>query len=218
MFPRHILNNHPARLVIRPIKTAHCMYAYVKNGTSDIDFCVCLTCKKGALEDGHGVTTTRWSTRHSTKTSCKLHHVSALNAFKQSIGVSIDISVAIATPPVCTEDVFNKFWREVRHKTTRTEFMDFIESNTKAMATLCDSDEEEEYIFCGKELLIQLIDAAAANYKELRNCKIHIKNLEETVETQTKRIDDLETVIKKHTEEINMLKAQIQERSVAMNQ
>lgn len=217
MFPRHILNNHPEQLVIRPIKTAHCMYAYVKNGTTDIDFCVCLTCKKGALEDGHGVTTTRWATRHSTKLSCKLHHVAALNAFKHSIGVSVDISAAPAPTPACTEEVFNKFWREVRHKTTRTEFMDFIESNAKAMATLCDSDEEEEYIFCGKELLIQLIDTAAANYRELRKCKIHIMQLEETVESHAKRIDDLETAIKKHTEEINILKAQMQEMSAAMN-
>jgi hypothetical protein len=67
-----------------------------------------------------------------------------------------------------------------------------VEQNAEALATLCDSDEEEPYVFSGKDLLLQLIDAAVGNTREIKKQSAKIQHLEETVELHTSRIAQLE--------------------------
>ena len=83
--------------------------------------------------------------------------------------------------------------------------MEFVESNAKAAATLCDSDEEEPYVFSGKDLLIQLIDASAGQRRDLNKCKTRVGQLENTVEEQKSRIEHLEDTCAMLKEQIKYL-------------
>ena len=202
MFPRHIVNKHPGKMILRPIPSDHCLYAYVKDGAKEIEFCVCLTCKKGTIEDYTGVNSTRWITLHSRSKPCKENHVVALGRIKAYIAAHGPVS---ATPhPTSTlpkshtcaviseESVLNSFWTTAKSTACRRELMEFVETNAKAAASLSDSDDEDSYVFSGKDLLIRLIDTAIGRNRDLNKCKGRISNLEETVETQAGRIEHLE--------------------------
>lgn len=220
MFPRHILNKHPEKLIVRPIPSDHCLYAYVKNGVKEIDFCVCLTCKKGTIEDTAGINSTRWLTLHSRSNPCKENHVAAVGRIKAYIATHNTItvgpppvtSVVVPTPapihtcPTVSEDkVFDSFWNKAKSTVGRRELMEFVESNAEAAATLCDSDEEEPYIFSGKDLLLQLIDASAGQRRDLNKCKTRVGQLENTVEEQKSRIEHLEDTCAMLKEQIKYL-------------
>ena len=218
MFPRHILNKHPEKLIVRPIPSDHCLYAYVKNDVKEIDFCVCLTCKKGTIEDTVGVNSTRWLTIHSRSKPCKENHVAAVGRIKAYIATHNTIPVGplpttpvVPAPPshtcptVSEDKVFDSFWNKAKSTASRRELMEFVESNAKAAATLCDSDEEEPYVFSGKDLLIQLIDASAGQRRDLNKCKTRVGQLENTVEEQKSRIEHLEDTCAMLKEQIKYL-------------
>ena len=221
MFPRHILNKHPEKLIVRPIPSDHCLYAYVKNGVKEIDFCVCLTCKKGTIEDTVGINSTRWLTLHSRSKPCKENHVAAVGRIKAYIATHNTITVgapAHICPTVSEDNVFDSFWNKAKTTASRREMMDFVESNAEAAATLCDSEEEEPYVFSGKDLLLQLIDASAGQRRDVNKCKTRIGLLENTVEDQKSRIENLEDTCAMLKEQIKYLTASHEELKLLHSQ
>lgn len=233
MFPRHILNKHPEKLVVRPIPSDHCLYAYVKNDGKEIDFCVCLTCKKGTIEDTAGVNSTRWLTLHSRSKLCKENHIAAVGRMKAYIATHNTVTVGapeavpppppppapIHTCPTVSEDkVFASFWNKAKSTAGRREMMDFIESNAEAAATLCDSEEEEPYVFSGKDLLLQLIDASVGQKRDLNKCTTRIGHLENTIEDQKSRIENLEDTCAMLKEQIKYLTASHEELKLLHSQ
>jgi hypothetical protein len=80
--PAHMLTAHPAEMRIKPFNTGHCVYAAV----GEMDFCLCLTCKKGFIGDGSEPNQQRWITLHGKNAECRSAHAAALASFNQATG------------------------------------------------------------------------------------------------------------------------------------
>jgi hypothetical protein len=91
--PAHMLTAHPADIRIKPLNNSHCIFA----AAGQMEFCVCLTCKKGFVGDGSEPNQQRWITMHGNKTMCRSAHAVALNTFKQDYH---SLPVAHTTPPI----------------------------------------------------------------------------------------------------------------------
>lgn len=219
LFPRHIVNKHPEKLVIRPIPSDHCLYAYIKKGKKEIDICVCLTCKKGTIEDHTVSNSARWVTLHSRSKACRDNHKAALAHIKAYVSshvsteeaappapvVAPTITPPVHTCPVVSEDtVLDTFWRSAKATESRRELMNFVESNAHALATL-DSDDDESDRLSGKDFLLQLIDTAIGRNKDLNKYKSRVLQLENTVDTQSSRIEQLEDTCAMLKEQIKYL-------------
>lgn len=184
LFPRHIISKHPEKLIVRPIPSDHCLYAYIKDGKKEIDICVCLTCKKGTIEDHAVANSARWVTLHARSKACRDNHKAALAHIKAYISshVSTDAPVVVASThvsPIVSEDkVLDSLWRSAKATASRRELMDVVESNAEAMASL----DDESYEFSGKDLFLQLIDTAIGRNRDLNKYKQRVDTLEETVE------------------------------------
>jgi hypothetical protein len=77
-----MLKHHPSDIILSNISSNHCVFASIETPTKSLDFCVCLTCRKGFLGDvmtSHG---SRWFNKHATNEECRASHKSALTAFK----------------------------------------------------------------------------------------------------------------------------------------
>lgn len=77
--PAHILTNHPTDICIKITTNGHSIYA----SAGDLDFYVCLTCKKGCLMDDFSHNKSRWVTLHERKKDCRAVHQTALEALRQ---------------------------------------------------------------------------------------------------------------------------------------
>jgi CII-binding regulator of phage lambda lysogenization HflD len=82
--------------------------------------------------------------------------------------------------------------------------MNFVESNAHALATL-DSDDDESDRLSGKDFLLQLIDTAIGRNKDLNKYKSRVLQLENTVDTQSSRIEQLEDTCAMLKEQIKYL-------------
>jgi hypothetical protein len=79
--PAHILKHHIGHIQLDTIQHDHCISGHVVNGTNNISFAVCLTCKKGTVEnitEGNGL---RWMSLHSKKDACRAAHTAAYSVF-----------------------------------------------------------------------------------------------------------------------------------------
>jgi T5orf172 domain len=83
--PDHLITHHAKEIRFGSLKSDHCIHAFVMNEKEKIDFCVCLSCRKGALGEGIVSNSSRWVSLHSSKIDCKKAHQTKLAEFKDSL-------------------------------------------------------------------------------------------------------------------------------------
>jgi hypothetical protein len=159
------------------------------------------------MDDGLNSSSSRWVTIHSRNHECKAAHSAAITLLKAHHSshvspVESSTSAVYAPPPLPIVDptitetsVLDAFWNSAKMKQDRREVMGRVEQNAEALATLCDSDEEEPYVFSGKDLLLQLIDTAVGNTREIKKQGDKIQHLEDTVDLHAGRIAQLEATV-----------------------
>ena len=213
LFPRHILNKHPEKLVVRPIPSDHCLYAYINHGKKETDICVCLTCKKGTIEDHAVANSARWVTLHARSKVCRDNHKAALTHIKAYVSshasteptasttTSITVTPAHVCPIVSEDNVLDSFWRSAKEIDSRRELLEFVESNAMTMASL----DDETYEFSGKDLFLKVIDTAIGRNRDLNKYRQRVENLEETLEMQSSRVEQLEDTCATLKEQIRYL-------------
>jgi len=94
--PGHLITCHPHEIHVTPILSEHCIYAYTKVDDIELNFCVCLTCKKGTLSDGCESNGSRWVSLHAGKDECRGAHSKALEHFMKKSSSKKHVSITLS--------------------------------------------------------------------------------------------------------------------------
>jgi hypothetical protein len=98
-FPDHVINKHPEKIHLIPKEYTHYIHAYIHHEGKTIEFCACLTCKKGTPHVPHYRHGARWAGIHAKNTECETNHTAMLEEFKKICILDAPAPVTIIEPP-----------------------------------------------------------------------------------------------------------------------
>ena len=215
--PAHILTHHAEKIDLRPVQPTHCLNGVVRHGKQELNFSVCLTCKKGTAQhsgEGHGL---RWMSLHEKKASCRAAHAAAMTAF-----IAKQVTAKAATPPTedpvppSTSSSVAALWDECKKNKKMTAIVAQLEKKVTDMSEEFDDDpcfrpEEgfKEAIYNAVGLTRQVDEAKQEMDELVMKHDEEIGKLTWTVREQGKRIQVLETVNTNLSIEVSSLREQI---------
>ena len=103
-----------------------------------MDFCVCLTCKKGFVGDGSEPNQQRWITMHGKSAGCRAAHTAALAAFRQATGQQ---SAPAPPPQQHIQYGIDALWDECKADTRLRPVMTEVEEFCREMDDMFDPKE-----------------------------------------------------------------------------
>jgi hypothetical protein len=140
------------------------MYAYVLNKKEEVGFCVCLTCKKGIMEDGFTSQGTKWVSTHANKSDCKKAHKQLLAEFKQKIGSIIPPPTVIVQAPISNS--VSALWDKLKIMPQLSPFMKDIETACQEYYEF-DSENEGSFVFDAAEGFERTVRSSIGDRKEI---------------------------------------------------
>lgn len=185
-FPRHAITSHLKAVHFCRVQFDHCAYLYLKNGKKELEFVVCLSCRKGTTSDPSTGNGSRWVSRHAVSAACKSAHPSAFLAFKKqceeeaiaAAGAALTVSTCASEPhtkPTVSPTAALDVWEKCKqNKRVVGAFLE-VEERLKEAAIVEEPDEGEdpaetsvergEYVFDPMEGFI-CVAAAAIDFKK----------------------------------------------------
>ena len=180
--PEHLLTHHTNEVRMRPVTTDHCMYAYVLNKKEEVGFCVCLTCKKGIMEDGFTSQGAKWVSTHANKSECKKAHKQLLAEFKQKmVSVTPPPTVTIVQAPISNS--VSALWDKLKAMPQLSPFMKDIETACQECYEI-DSDNECSFVFDASDGFERTVISAIGYRKETMKFNDVKSQIEESYESQ----------------------------------
>lgn len=214
--PAHILTHHAEKIDLRPVQPTHCLNGVVRHGKQELNFSVCLTCKKGTAHhsgEGHGL---RWMSLHEKKSTCRAAHAAAMTAFKEKQIAAKAAATPAEDPAPPPSSSVAALWDECKKNKAMAAVVEKIEKKVTEMSEDFDDDpcfrpEEgfKEAIYNAVGLTRQ-VDQAKQKMDELViKHDEEIGELTRIVREQGKRIQLLETVKTNLSIEVSTLRDQI---------
>ena len=159
--PDHLITHHANEIRIRPTTNEHCVYAYVLDKKREIGFCVCLTCKKGQMDDGLVGNGARWVELHAKNTECRKAHRTRLAEFKTYIA-SLVTSSEVSTPIPSSINNVSTLWDTLKTNSNFSGIMKEVEHDCM------DTHDEDlgEYTFDPKIGFEHIMDYAISYKKK----------------------------------------------------
>ena len=142
---------------------------------------MCLTCKKGIMEDGFTSQGTKWASTHANKLDCKKAHKQLLAEFKQKIGSIIPAPSVIAQAPVSNSA--GTLWDKLKAMPQLTPFMNDIETACQECYDF-ESDNEGSFVFDAAEGFERTVISAVGYRKEIIKFNDDKYQIEESYESQ----------------------------------
>lgn len=133
--PAHMLSVHTTSIRIGAFNNGHCVYA---TAGPAMDFCVCLTCKKGFVGDGSEPNQQRWITMHGKSAECRAAHAAALVAIRQATGAP---APAPTPQPQPIQSSIDALWDECKVDTRLRPVMTEVEEFCREMDDVFDVKE-----------------------------------------------------------------------------
>lgn len=199
LLPYHFVSHHPAKVLIGPVQFDHCLRGYVRLNKTDVDFAVCLTCKKGTAAETHSGNGARWIRLHSKKTDCRTAHAAALTAFKALQSTVAEVPVAAEAAPVINSlDAVWKRMKEDRH--TRPALV-HIEERFRAEF---DDDSDNE----GASFVLDMVDGFKQIARDAIGFRVAMEKQAAIAKEHELRINHLEVDMKQLLSEKEALRQQ----------
>lgn len=130
--PRHLITHHIKHVHLTQSATIHYVRAYYRHGGEDVNFCVCLTCHKGTMDDGFTGHGARWVALHAKKPECAAAHPEAMMKLRARMS---PVTVPHITPPAPMppkSDPIADLWNKCKENPMLQTFMNDIEEECKA--------------------------------------------------------------------------------------
>jgi hypothetical protein len=173
--PHHLISHHTEHVRLSQVNTGHCVRAYYRRGTEEVDFCVCLTCRKGMMDVGTEGNGSRWITRHSKKTACVAAHPQAMRDLRARMSpVTATAPPLPPAPSTSLGDIWSKWKANGRTKPVMTD----IEERCKSEFDDDSDNEGIAYTFDPKAGFEYCIFMAHSLKKENAEIKAKISQME----------------------------------------
>ncbi len=194
---------------MRAIQSSHCLNGHVKKGDQDMDFSVCLTCKKGTAShscEGHGQ---RWVSLHAKKTACRDAHAAALSVFNSRLSAAK--AAAAAAAPVAEDpvppsgDSVASLWEECKSNKKMTVIVTEIEASVLAAS----EEFDDEPCFKPEEGFKEVIFNAIGYRRDIDTAK---QKMEDLVAKHDDEIRELRGVIRKQVDTIRCLETMVKDQ------
>jgi hypothetical protein len=200
LLPAHLITRHIKHVNIRKGGSTSYLPGYIQKGEEEIDFRVCLSCKKGIMNDGFERNGLRWVNMHDKRKECSKMHDSLLADFKLKKKECEDECIIMNkndTPNIsiidisCQTNTIDNLWNNLKNKKRLKTFMNDIEKSYEEFY----SDESDNYIFDTSVGFEDCI-ASAIGYKNDNLQKIdEIKQLHEQIESYKNKIEQLTCIL-----------------------
>lgn len=174
--PEHLIGNHIDKIYIRPVTNNHCIFAYVLKAAAEMSFCVCLSCKKGQMNDGYDGNGSRWVELHAKKEECKKEHLVRLAELKEAIHIAAT-TTAVQKPEEQTSGSALTVWNQLKSKPDYKDLCAEFERDDKENHDE-DSENEEEYMFDPAKGILKLFTDASAFKKKLYKVTASVNKIE----------------------------------------
>ena len=172
--PHHLITHHIEHVRLSQLNTGHCVRAYYCRGAEDVDFCVCLTCRRGTLGDGLAGNSAKWITTHFKKPVCIAAHPQAIRDLRARMAPATAHVSPPAPPTTSLGDIWSKWKANGRIKAVMTD----IEERCKSEFDDDSDNEGIAYAFDPKAGFEYCIFMAHGLKKENAEIKAKISQME----------------------------------------
>jgi hypothetical protein len=207
--PAHILTHHIDRIELRPVQPPHCLNGIVKKGKEEMDFSVCLTCKKGTAHhssEGHGQ---RWVSLHAKKSECRTAHAAAFKVFNdRQIAAKAAAASSLEDPGKPTTAV-SALWAECKSNRHMAPTVAEIEARILEISEEFDDDP----CFTPEEGFKQAIYDAIKSKKDVDEKQ---QEMNELVIKHDKEIGELRSTLREQEARVRSLEANRKDQAYAL--
>lgn len=181
--PNHLIRHHPDKVLLSQCQYDHCLRGYVRLKKTEMDFAVCLTCKKGTAAETHCGNGARWIRLHSKKTDCRAAHAAALVAFKASQAMVDVAPVAAEAAPVINS--LDSVWIRMKEDVHTRPALVAIEERFRAEF---DDDSDNE----GEAFVLDMVDGFKQIARDAMGFKREMERQKEIASDHESRLTLLE--------------------------
>lgn len=186
--PNHLVGHHSDKINLSQLHYDHCLRGFVRHKKEEIDFAVCLTCKKGTTAELYCGNGARWLRLHSKKTDCKAAHAAAMTAFKalqESVTPAAAPTPAVSPVTNSLDSVWMRMKEDVR---TRSALLDV---ETRFRATFDDDSDNE-----GETFTLDMAEGFKQLARDAIGFKREMERQKAIVSDHESRLQQLETEMK----------------------